>query len=132
MVTHNLSVFSANPIGFVIMVLLLVSVGGWYAWGAIDTAGLPSEQRSAVIIAKQLNPAHQTYRTNIVAGRAYTQSHTQGDTRVVTVKVGDEESVGYVDAWQFQQLKPGDTVQVRVHRTRLTRRLEVLEVRPAG
>ena len=26
----------------------------------------------------------------------------------------------------------GDTVRVRVHRTRITRRLEVLEVRPAG
>lgn len=127
-----MSVFSANPAGFIIMVLLLVGVGGYYAWGAIDTAGLPTEQRSAVVVAKQLNPAHETYRTTIAGGRAWTQSHTQGDTRVVTVKVGDEESVGYVDAWQYQQLKPGDTVQVRVHRTRITRRLEVLEVRPAG
>ena len=127
-----MSVFSANPAGFIIMVLLLVGVGGYYAWGAIDTAGLPTEERSAVVTGKQVNPATQTYRTNIVAGRAWTQSHTQGETRVVTLKVGDEDSVGYVDAWQYQQLKPGDTVQVRVHRTRLTRRLEVLEVRPAG
>ena len=116
-----MSVFSANPVGFLIMVLLLVGVGA-----------LPTEERSAVVTGKQVNPATQTYRTNIVAGRAWTQSHTQGETRVVTLKVGDEDSVGYVDAWQYQQLKPGDTVQVRVHRTRLTRRLEVLEVKSAG
>jgi hypothetical protein len=128
----KVSVFSANPIGFIIMVLLLVGVGGYYAWGAIDTAGLPVEKRKAVVTGKQMNPATQTYRTNIVAGRAWTQSHTQGETRVVTLKVGDEDSVGYVDAWQYQQLKPGDTVQVRVHRTRITRRLEVLEVKPVG
>jgi hypothetical protein len=128
----KVSVFSANPIGFIIMVLLLVGVGGYYAWGAIDTAGLTVEERKAVVTGKQMNPATQTYRTNIVAGRAWTQSHTQGETRVVTLKVGDEDSVGYVDAWQYQQLKPGDTVQVRVHRTRITRRLEVLEVKPVG
>ena len=130
-----MSVFSANPVGFIIMALLLVGVGGWYAWGAIDTAALPTEERSAVVTGKQVNPATQTYNTNIVAGRAWTQSHTQGDTRVVTLKVGDEDSVGYVDASHYQRLKAGDTVQVRVHRTRLTRRLEVLEVRdlrPAG
>ena len=115
-----------------VLTLVAVGVGGWYAWGAIDTAGLPTEERSAVVTGKQVNPATQTYRTNIVAGRAYTQSHTQGETRVVTLKVGDEDTVGYVDAWQYQQLKACDTVQVRVHRTRLTRRLEVLEVRPAG
>jgi hypothetical protein len=109
----RVSVFSANPVGFIIMVLLLVGVGGYYAWGAIDTAGLAVEERSAVVTGKQVNPATQTYRTNIVAGRAWTQSHTQGDTRVVTLKVGDE-------------------VRVRVHRTRITRRLEVLEVKTAG
>jgi hypothetical protein len=128
----KVSVFSANPVGFIIMVLLLVGVGGYYAWGAIDTAGLAVEERSAVVTGKQVNPATQTYRTNIVAGRAWTQSHTQGETRVVTLKVGDEDSVGYVDAWQYQQLKAGDTVRVRVHRTRITRRLEVLEVKTAG
>lgn len=127
-----MSVYSANPIGFIFMALLLLGVGGWYAWGAIDTAGLVVEERQAVVTGKQVNPAHQTYRTNIVAGRAYTQSHTQGETRVVTLKVGDEDSVGYVDAWQYQQLKAGDTVQVLVHRTRLSRRLEVLEVKTAG
>jgi hypothetical protein len=130
--TSRMSVFSANPIGFIIMVLLVVGVGGYYAWGALDTAALPVEERSAVVTGKQVNPAHQTYRTDIVAGRAYTQSHTQGESRVVTLRVGDEDSVGYVDAWQYQQLKAGDTVRVRVHRTRLTRRLEVLEVRPPG
>jgi hypothetical protein len=127
-----MSVFSANPVGFIIMGLLLVGVGGYFAWGAIDTAGLPIEERSAVVTGKQVNPATQTYRTTIAGGRAWTQSHTQGDTRVVMLKVGDEDSVGYVDASRYQQLKAGDTVQVRVHRTRITRRLEVLEVKPAG
>jgi hypothetical protein len=127
-----MSFFSANPVGFITMVLLLVGVGGYYAWGAIDTAGLSTEERSAVVTGKQLNPATHTYRTTIAGGRAWTQSHTQGDTRVVTLKVGDEESVGYVDATQYQQLKAGDTVKVRVQRTRITRRLEVLEVKTAG
>lgn len=125
-----MNVFSANPVGFIVMGLLLLGVGLYYAWGAIDHLGLGSALLPATVTGKQINPPHDTYRTNIVAGRAYTQSDTLPETRVVTLKIGDEAGVGFVTAAQYAQLQPGDSVDVLVQRTRLTRRLQVLEVRP--
>lgn len=133
------SLLSANPIGFIVMVLLLLAVGGYYGWGALDRMGLSTESAQAVLTAKQINPPHTTYRGNIVAGRNYTQSDTLPETPVLSLKIrgqtgtdaaAGEPTVAIVPRALYDQLRIGDTVSIRFHRTRLSRQLEVTEVQP--
>jgi hypothetical protein len=135
---NRMTLFSANPFAFIFMGLLLLAVGGYYAWGAFDRLGLPTESAQAVLTAKQINPPHTTYRSNIVAGRNYTQSDTLPETPVLTLKIrgqGEpagtgEPTVAIVPKELYDQLRIGDTVNIRFQRTRLSRQLEVTEVLP--
>lgn len=134
-----MSFFAANPVGFIIMAVLLVAVLGYYAWGAIDRLGLQPETAQAVVTGKQINPPYTTYRSNIVAGRNYVQSDTSSEMPVLTLKMsghasgsGGEPTVAIVPRAQYEQTHVGDTVSLRYQRTRLSRQLEVIEVQPGG
>jgi len=120
--------FAANPFVFIFSALILVAVLGYYAWGALDRLGLPDEQARAVVTGKNYYPPGVTYRTNIVAGRAWTQPYSTSDAYVLVLNLGQEPTGAIVSKELYDALQPGDGVQVRMHRTRLSRRLEVTEV----
>lgn len=120
--------FTANPFVFIFSGVLLVAVLVYFGWGAMDHLGLADEQSSAVVTAKNYNPPGVTYRTNIVAGRAWTMADSTPDTYVLTLNLGQEPTVAIVSKDLYDALRPGDRVQVRMHRTRFSRRLEVTEV----
>ncbi|MEJ8845043.1 hypothetical protein [Variovorax rhizosphaerae] len=121
--------FTANPFIFIFSVVLLVAVLGYYAWGAVDHLGLTQQQASATVVDKHYNPPGETYRTTIAAGRAWTQADPTPDTHVLALDVaGQEPTVAIVGKDLYDALQPGDKVNVRMHRTRLTRRLEVTDV----
>jgi len=121
--------FAANPFIFIFSAVLLVFVLGYYAWGALDHLGLAEQQASATVVDKHYNAPGETYRTTIAGGRAWTQVDPTPDTHVLALDVaGQERTVAIVGKDMYESLEPGDRVTVRMHRTRLTRRLEVIEV----
>lgn len=133
------SVVQANPFVAVISVLLLVVGLGWYAWGALDQAGLDSRWAPGIVTGKTHTPPGITYRTTVVAGRTWTQTDSTPEAFVVSVRVdvggegrgegGRQDSSGFVDPVLHGRLQPGDRVEVRISRTRLTGRLQIEEVR---
>src|SRR5262245_53547207 len=120
--------FSANPFVFIFSAVAIVAVILYFAYGAIDRLGLSSRATTAVVTGKQYNPPGRSYYTNIVAGRAWTQSQETSETYVVMLRVGGEDTVGLVSKELFQSLNAGHRVNVKVQRTRITRRLEAVEV----
>lgn len=120
--------FTANPFVFIFSGLLLVAVLAYFGWGALDRLGLAEEQASAVVVRKQLNPPGVTYRTTIAGGRAWTLTDPTSETYVLELKIGDEPTVAVVGKDLYDALGPGDRVQLRLHRTRLSGRLEVTHV----
>jgi hypothetical protein len=120
--------FAANPFVFIFSGLILVAVIGYFAWGALDRLGLADEQASAVVTGKNYYPPGMTYRTNIVAGRAWTQSSPTSDAYVLLLNLGQEPTGAIVSRELYDAVRPGDGVQVRMRRTRLSRRLEVTDV----
>lgn len=120
--------FSANPFVFIFSAALLVGVLGYFAYGLLDRIGLTESQARAVITAKQYNAPGKTYNTNIAGGRAWTQAYQTPDTYVLSLNIGQEPTVAIVSKEQYETLRAGDSVEVRLHRTRISGRLEVTEV----
>jgi hypothetical protein len=120
--------FSANPFIYVFSVVAIVAVVAYFAYGALDRLGLAVRSADAVVTGKQYNPPGRSYFTNVVAGRAWSQSQETSETYVVTLRVAGEDTVGLVSKQMFDSLSAGDRVNVKVRRTRITRRLEAVEV----
>lgn len=120
--------FAANPFIFVFSALLLVAVLAWFGWGMLDRMGLAEEQAGAVVTGKHYNAPGQTFRTVIAGGRAWTLTDTTSDTHVILLDVAKEPTVAIVSNDVYDALQPGDSVQVRMRRTRVSRRLEVIDV----
>jgi hypothetical protein len=119
----------ANPFAFAFMALLLVGVGLYYAWGAVDRIGLTTQAVRAQVTGKQLNPSRETYRTTVAAGRAFTQSDRPPDAYVLILRIGNEVAGLAVDPAQYEAVRVGQSVDAVIHRTRLGRRLEIIELR---
>ena len=120
--------FTANPFVFIFSGVLLVAVLVYFGWGALDHLGLADEQSSAVVTAKNYYPPGVTYRTNIVAGRAWTMSDPTSDAYVLTLNLGQKPTGAVVSKDLYDALQPGDRVQVQMRRTRFSQRLEVTQV----
>jgi len=120
--------FAANPFVFIFMAVILVGALAWYGYGMLDHMGLSEERAQAVVTGKQFNPPGVTYRTNIVAGRAWTMTDATSETYVLTLVIGTEPTVALVSKQRYDALHANDTVQVRMRRTRFSGRLEVIEV----
>ena len=123
-----MNAFSANSLVYIFPLVLLVGFGGYYIYGAIDRLGLPVESADAVVTGKQYTAGGTTYNTTIAAGRAWTQSNETNDFYAIELLVGTEPTVGLADKQTFERLNKNDRVRVKIRRTRVSGRLEVVEV----
>src|ERR1700712_716992 len=92
----RMTAFSANPFAYIFPLILLIAVGGYYAYGAVDHLGLDLHDAQAVVTGKQVSAGGTTYNTNIVAGRAWTQAYEKADYYAIMMNVGAEPTVGLV------------------------------------
>jgi hypothetical protein len=119
--------FFANPFIFVFSIVVLVAVVGYFGWGAADRLGLPTQEAGAVVKGRHYNPPGVTYRTIIAGGRTWTQADSTNDSYILQLEVNGEATVAVVSKVLHDAVKAGDTVRVRTHRTRLSKRLEVID-----
>ena len=70
----------------------------------------------------------RSYYTTIAGGRAWVQSQQTPETYAVVLDVGGERTAGVTTKVIYESLQAGDTVQVKIRRTRITGRLEVVEI----
>jgi hypothetical protein len=117
--------FQTNPGMFVFGIVLIVVVGGYYAYYFGDMIGVPPEKGDAVVTGKTYNPPSQTYRQTYSGGRNYTQSYTVPETYVLSITLNGEPSVVIVEKSFYDHAKEGDHVSVTYHRGRFTHRLVV-------
>jgi hypothetical protein len=120
--------FSANPFVYVFSAVVIGAAVVYFGFGAVDRMGLEVRTVPATVTGKQFTAGGQTYYTNVAGGRAWVQSQETPETYAVTLNVGEENTVGLVSKEMFEALNAKDTVQVKIRRTRITGRLEVVEV----
>jgi len=123
-----MTAFKANPFAYVFPALVLVSVVGYYLYGALDRYGLDTRSAQARVTGKQFTPGSTTYNTNIAGGRAWTQSTENPDAYVVTLDLEGHPASAYVSKELFKVLQSGDAVEVQVRLTRFSRKLQVVDV----
>ena len=125
---QNMTPYSANPFVYIFSAIVIGAVLLYGGYATIDRMGLEVRTAVATVAGKQLTESGQSYHTNIAGGRAWVQSHETPETYAVTLNVGGEQTVGLVSKQMFESLHANDPVRVKVRRTRITRRLEVVEV----
>ncbi len=123
-----MKVFSANPYLFVFIIIVIVVMVVYIGFLVIDRLGLEVSPSSAVVTGKQYTVGGTTYNTNVAGGRTWVQSTQTPETYAITVNVGGENTVGLVSKAMFDTINANDTVQIKYQRTRITKRLFVIEV----
>ena len=124
-----MTLYTANPFVYIFSILAIVAVVSYFAYGAFDRLRLEVRTSAATVTEKQFNKSFKSRYTTIIDGRSVVQSQETPETYAVVLKVGDEPAWGLVSKQLYESLQTDDTVQVRIRRTRLTRRLEVVEVK---
>ena len=118
-----------NPLVYAFPAIALAAVLLYYLYGAVDRVGLDTERTEARVTGKQFAPGSTTYNTNVVAGRAWTQSSKNPDFYVIGLEVNGEAVGGAVTPQMYESLRPGDLVHVEFQRTRFSGQLLVTDVR---
>ena len=113
---------------YIFPVVAVAALVLYYAYGAADRLGLPSQDAEARVTTKNVAVGATTYHTNIVAGRAWTQSSVTPDSYVIGLDIDGLRTVGLVTQPMYDALNPGDRVRVTYSRTRFSNRLFVTDV----
>jgi hypothetical protein len=119
----------ASPIAYILPAVAFGAALLYYVYGAVDRVGLATEQAEAVVTEKNFAAGSTTYNTNIVAGRAWTQSSKYPDAYMVGLDIDGLKTGGMVTKELYAELQPGDRVQVTLRRTRISKQLQVVDVR---
>jgi len=118
----------AARIMYVLGPVILVAVGGWYAFSAVDSMGLSSQTGSAVVTGKEHRAAGKTYRTTVINNRTVTIPETTPEAYVLTLALDGDTTVGVADREVYEQVRTGDRVSVTYQRRRITGGLQVVKV----
>src|SRR5258708_30800871 len=106
-----------NPLVYAFPAIALALVLLYYLYGAVDGLGTDTQRTEARVTGKQYAPGSTTYNTNVVAGRAWTQSSKNPDFYVIGLEVEGEPAGGAVTPQMYESLQPGDVVHVEFQRT---------------
>jgi len=120
--------YSANPFAYIFPAVALGAMLVYFMCAAIDRMGLEVRTAVATVTGKQFTESGKSYYTTIAGGRTWVEPQETPETYVVTLNMGDEHTVGLVSREMFESLNASDTVRVKIRRTRITGRLEVVEV----
>lgn len=123
-----MSTQSPNPFAYIFPAVALVAVLLYFLYGAIDRLGLAAHGAEAQVTGKQFAAGSTTYTTEVIGGRTMTKANKNPEAYIVTLQVGTEETGSTVSKTLYESLQAGERVQVKVRRTRLSKRLLVSDV----
>jgi hypothetical protein len=109
--------------------VILSGVILYFLYGAVDSAGLETRTTSAIVTAKTHTPGSTNYVNRIAGGRSWTQAQQQPDFYAISLTVDGEPTVALVTKEKFDQLRENDQVTVTVRSTRLSGKLEVINLK---
>ncbi len=115
-----MSVYEQNPFMFYFSVAAIAAMVLFISYMAVDRLGLRSENETALVIGKQHYRGGEAPIVNIAAGRPWVQSQLQPDMYLLSLKSDNEELGAGVSQTTFDNVNPGDTVNIVKQRRRLS------------
>lgn len=113
---------------YVFPALAIALVALYFAYGALDRAGLETREAEARVTQKTVTTGTTTYNTNIVGGRALTQASETPGGYFVGLDLDGEATGAFVAEELYRTLSLGDVVRVRYQRTRFSNAVLVTDV----
>jgi hypothetical protein len=108
--------------------VVLLCVAGYYGFMAIDTIGLVAQRERAIVTKKSFQAAGTTYITQIINNRPVVLPQVKAEAYLLELRTDRETTDAVVTKELFDAVETSDQVFATFQRTRLTRRLQVLEV----
>ena len=122
--------YLSNP-AFIMPALILGATLIYFLYYAVDKVGLATTAANAVVTDKTFTQGSTTYVNRIAGGRSWTQAQQQPDYYAISIEIkalNNEPSVALVTKDKFDRLTKGDQVRITFHRTRITGRIEVVDL----
>lgn len=123
-----MSVVKSNPYVYIFPAIIFGAVFLYYLYGAIDRLGLEARTVAATVTGKTFTQGSTTYVNNVAGGRSWVQAQKQSGFYAVSLVIGKEPTVALVSKEKFDILQKNDQVKVKVRRTRISRRIEVIKL----
>jgi len=118
-----------NSFVYIFPAILIICIVLYVIYNAVNKFGLEIKTEIATVTDKTQAEGSTSYVNNIAANRSWVQSSKQGDYFIISINIGNEPTIALVTKDRFESLKKNDQIQVKTRRTRLTKRLEVIEVK---
>ncbi len=122
-----MSSFFSKP-AYLIPAVILCWVLIYYLYGVIDKVGLETRTANAIVTSKTHTPGSTNFINRIAGGRSWTQAQKQLDFYAISLTIDGEPTVALVTEEKFVQLKKGDRVRATISKTRISGKLQVVDV----
>ncbi len=108
--------------------IILVCVGIYFLFMAVDGLGLSDQRGTAKVIAKGYRQAGKTYITQIVANRPVVLPQVTPEMYILQLDIGGSRTEAAVDKDLYEAINPEDQVQVIYQKRRILGKIQVLKV----
>ena len=118
------------PAMWVVGAVLLVLVGGYYLFMAVDGMGLASAPGSATVTGKEYREAGTTYTRTVIGARGQSLTLPQAVPEMYILKlvVHGKETECAVTRELYESLEEGTVVDVTYEKRRITGQLQVTRI----
>jgi hypothetical protein len=117
----------SNP-AYIMPAVILGAVLIYFLYYAVDKVGLETQTATAVVTAKDFTPGSTNYVNRIAGNRSWVQAQKQPDYYAVSLTIDQEPAVALVTKEKFDRLAINDRVRVTYRHTRITGKIDVLEL----
>lgn len=119
----------ANPYVYIFPVFIFGFFALYYLYNAVDRLGLETNTANATVISKKYTEGSTNYVNTVAGGRTWVQSQKQPGFYTISLVVKKERAVAIVPKKQFDIIKNNDQVKVKIQRTRISGRLEIIDLK---
>ncbi len=108
--------------------VILIAVGLYFAFQAIVGLGLETKKDSGTVVGREHREATMGYRTEIINSQPRPVRHYTPEKYILKLDINGQQTEGTVSRGLFEEVQPGDRLQVTFQKRRLTGRVQILDV----
>src|SRR5262245_973955 len=109
-------------------IVILIFIGLWGLFLAVDGLGVTMQQGMATVVGREHRDNVKGSRMDVIARQPMVVPHTTPEKYILKLAINDRQTEGTVSRSLFEEVQPGDRVQVTFQKRRLTGRVQVLDV----
>ena len=118
----------ASPFMIKVGIVMLVGMGLYFLFMAVNNLGLVDRHATATVISKEYRKADTTYTTQKIGNRMQTLPQTTSEMYILKLDVNGKPTECAVDKWLYNELHTGEQVKVVYKKKRISGGLQVFDI----